>query len=76
MLYPRDDSELPRKLEHAHADIRRKLEAALNDDAAQQRLLTALNLVGRHRTGFSTQLRPQHGENPLAARLQAPHCGN
>lgn len=65
-----EDSELPRKLEQLHAEIR-ELEAALDDDAAQERMMTALNLVGRDLTGFATQLGLEHGENPL--RLDLKH---
>ena len=65
-----DDSELPRKLEQLRAEIR-ELEATLDDDAAQERLMTALNLVGRDLTGFAKQLGLEHGENPL--RLDLKH---
>lgn len=65
-----EDSELPRKLEQIRAEIR-ELEAALDDDAAQERLMTALNLVGRDLTGFATQLGLEHGEHPL--RLDLKH---
>jgi hypothetical protein len=64
------DSELPRKLEQLRAQIK-ELEAALDDDAAQERLMTALNLVGRDLTGFAKQLVLEHGENPL--RLDLKH---
>ena len=65
-----EDSELPRKLEQLRAEIR-ELEAALDDDVAQERLITALNLVGRDLTGFAKQLGLEHGENPL--RLDLKH---
>lgn len=65
-----EDSELPRKLEQLRAEIR-ELEAALDDDAAQERLMTALNLVGHDLTAFATQLGLEHGENPL--RLDLKH---
>lgn len=65
-----EDSELPRKLEQLRAEIR-ELEAALDDDAAQERLTTALNLVGRDLTKFATQLGLEHGENLL--RLDLKH---
>lgn len=65
-----EDSELPRKLEQLRAEIK-ELEAALDDDALQERLMTALNLVGRDLTGFATQLGLEHGENPL--RLDLKH---
>ena len=59
-----EDSEVPRKLEQLRAEIR-ELEVALDDDAAQERLTTALNLLGRELTNFATQLELEHGENPL-----------
>jgi hypothetical protein len=65
-----EDSELPRKLEQLRAEIK-ELEATLDDGAAQERLMTALNLVGRDLTGFATQLGLEHGENPL--RLDLKH---
>ena len=65
-----EDSELPRKLEQIRAEIR-ELEAALDDDAVQERLMTALNLVGRDLTSFATQLGLEHGENLL--RLDLKH---
>ena len=64
-----EDSELPRKLEQLRAEIR-ELDAVLDDDAAQERLLTALSLVGRDLTDFATQLRLEHGENPLRLDLR------
>ena len=63
------DSELPRRLEHLRAEIR-ELEAVLDDDAAQERLMTALNLVGRDMTAFVRQLGLEHGENPLRLDLK------
>lgn len=64
------DSDLLRKLEQLRAEIR-ELETALDDDAAQERLVTALNLVGRDLTGYAAQLELEHGENPL--RLDLKH---
>ena len=64
------ESELPRRIEHVRAEIR-ELEAVLDDDAAQERLMTALNLLGRDLTDFATQLGLEHGENPL--RLDLKH---
>jgi hypothetical protein len=65
-----EDSELPRNLEQLRAEIK-ELEAVLDNTAAQERLMTALNLVGRDLTGFATQLGLEHGENPL--RLDLKH---
>ena len=58
------DSELLRRLEQLRAEIK-ELEAALDDDGAQERLMTALSLVGRDLTQFASQLELEHGENPL-----------
>ena len=62
-------SELLRRLEHLRAEIG-ELEAVLDDDAAQERLMTALNLVGRDLTDFARQLGLEHGENPLRLDLK------
>ena len=63
------DSELLRRLEHLRAEIR-EFEAVLDDDAAQERLMTALNLVGRDLTDYARQLGLEHGENPLRLDLK------
>lgn len=64
------DSDLPRKLEQLRAEIR-ELGAALDNDAAQERLMTALNLMGRDLTEYAMQMRLEHGGNPL--RLDLKH---
>ena len=64
-----EDSELPRKLEQLRAAIK-ELEAVLDDDAAQERLTTALNLVGRDLTDFAARLGLEHGGNPLRLDLK------
>ena len=64
-----EDSELPRQLDHLRAEIR-ELEAALDDDAAQERLMTALNLLGRDLTSIAKRLGLEHGENPLRLDLK------
>jgi hypothetical protein len=64
------ESDLPMKLDQLRAEIQ-ELERALDDDAAQERLNTALNLLGRDLTGYATQLGLEHGENPL--RLDLKH---
>ena len=63
-------SDLPRKIELLRAEIE-ELQRAIDDDAAQERLLTALNLVGRDLTKFASVLNLEHGENPL--RLDLKH---
>jgi Protein of unknown function (DUF3732) len=63
-------SDLPRKIEQLRAEIG-ELEKAIDDDAAQERLLTALNLVGRDLTKLASELQLEHGENPL--RLDLKH---
>ena len=63
------DSELSRKLEQLRAEIK-ELEVTLDDDAAQERLMTALNLVGRDLTDFAANLGLEHGEHPLRLDLK------
>ena len=64
------DSDLPRKIDQLRAEIEELLRA-IDDDAAQERLLTALNLVGRDLTAFASELGLEHGTNPL--RLDVKH---
>lgn len=64
------NGDLPRKIELLRAEIE-ELRRAIDDDAAQERLLTALNLVGRDLTKFASVLNLEHGENPL--RLDLKH---
>lgn len=64
------DSDLPRKIGQLRAEIE-ELQRAIDDDAAQERMLTALNLVGRDLTTFATELGLEHGTNPL--RLDVKH---
>ena len=64
-----EDSEMPHRLEQLRAEIR-ELETALDDEAARERLMTALNLVGRDLTGFAKKLELEHGENPLRLDLK------
>ena len=65
-----EHSGLIRNLEQLRAEIA-ELETRLDDDAAQERLMTALSLVGRDLTGFATHLGLEHGDNPL--RLDLKH---
>lgn len=64
------NSDLPRKIEQLRAELA-ELQRAIDDDAAQERLLTALSLVGRDLTKFASALNLEHGENPL--RLDLKH---
>ncbi|WP_085793265.1 DUF3732 domain-containing protein [Roseivivax jejudonensis] len=64
------NSDLPRKIDQLRAEIH-ELQRAIDDDAAQERLLTALNIVGRDLTKFASTLNLEHGENPL--RLDLKH---
>jgi hypothetical protein len=64
------NNDLPRKIEQLRAEIT-ELQRTIDDDAAQERLLTALNLVGRDLTKFASALNLEHGENPL--RLDLKH---
>lgn len=63
------DSDLPRKIEQLRAEIE-ELQRAIDDEAAQERLFTALNLVGRDLTRFASALVLEHGENPLRLDLK------
>lgn len=62
-------SDLPRRIEMLRAEIQ-QLETRLDDDAAEARLATALNLVGRDLTSYATQLGLEHGNNPLRLDLK------
>ena len=64
-----EDSEMIQQLEQLRAESR-ELEAALDDEAVQERLMTALNLVGRDLTDFAKRLGLEHGENPLRLDLK------
>jgi len=64
------DSDLLRKIEQLRAAIE-ELQKTIDDDAAQERLLNALNLVGRDLTVFASGLGLEHGANPL--RLDIKH---
>lgn len=63
------DSDLPRRIAALRAEIE-QLEAALDDGAAEERLATALSLVGRDLTSYATQLGLEHGDNPLRLDLR------
>ena len=63
------ESDLPRNLEHLRAELS-ALEAALNEDVTQERLMAALNLLGRDLTSYATELGLEHGENPLRLDLR------
>lgn len=64
-----EESPLPRQIAQLRAEIE-ALEKALDDDAAEQRLATALNLVGRDLTSYATVLGLEHGDNPLRLDLR------
>jgi hypothetical protein len=64
------DSDLSRRLEQLRAEVK-ELQAVLDDDATQERLMTALSLIGRDLTDLATELGLEHGENPL--RLDLKH---
>ena len=63
------DSDLPRNLEHLRAELS-ALEATLDEDVTQERLMAALNLLGRDLTSYATGLGLEHGENPLRLDLR------
>ena len=64
-----EGSELSGRLERLRAEVK-ELEAVLDDDAAQEQLTTALNLLGRDLTDFAKRLVLEHGENPLRLDLK------
>lgn len=63
------ESDLPRRLDQLRAELG-ELEAALDDDTTHEKLMTALNLVGRDLTDFAKRLELEHGENPLRLDLR------
>lgn len=63
------ESDLPRRIGMLRAEVQ-QLETQLDDDAAEARLATALNLVGRDLTSYATQLSLEHGNNPLRLDLK------
>jgi hypothetical protein len=63
------DSRLPLALERLRAEIA-ELEQALDDDALQGRLDTALSLVNTDLTTYARQLGLEHGDNPLRLDLK------
>ena len=63
------ESALSRQIHQLRAEIG-ELEKALDDDAADQRLATALNIIGRDLTAFATELGLEHGNNPLRLDLK------
>ena len=58
------DSDLPRKIDQLRAEIE-ELQRTIDDDAAQERLLTALNLVGRD----SPPLHPNSASSTVRTRF-------
>ena len=63
------EGDLPRNLERLRAELS-ELEAALDEDVTQERLLATLNLLGRDLTSYATELGLEHGENPLRLDLR------
>jgi len=64
-----DGSQLLQAIERLRAEIA-ELELALDDDALQTRLDTALGLVSRDLTAYAARLGLEHGENPLRLDLK------
>ena len=64
-----EDSQLPLTVEQLRAEIE-ELEVVLDDNAADERQTTVLNLIGRELTGLATELKLEHGENPLRLDLK------
>ena len=63
------DSQLRQSIERLRAEIA-ELEKALDDDALQTRLDTALALVSRDLTAYAVRLELEHGDNPLRLDLK------
>lgn len=64
------ESDLPQKIARLRAELE-ELERTLDDTAAEERLATALSLVGRDLTTYVGRLGLEHGRNPL--RLDIKH---
>ena len=58
------ESDLPRTIRRLQIELE-ELERALDDKAAEERLATALNLMGRDLTTYAERLGLEHGDNPL-----------
>ncbi len=63
-------SDLGHNIDQLRAEMD-ELRRTIDNDAAQERLLTALNLVGRDLTAYASTLGLEHGANPL--RLDIKH---
>ena len=64
-----DESQLLRMIKQLRAEVG-ELEAALDDNAVQERLTTTLNLLARELTGIAKDLKLEHAENPLRLDLK------
>lgn len=64
------DSSLHQTIDRLKAEVA-ELEQALDDDAMETRLETALSLLSRDLTAYASSLGLEHGENPL--RLDRKH---
>jgi hypothetical protein len=62
-------SQLPSQIRALRAEME-ALQQALDANAAEERLTTALNLVGRDLTAFATDLGLEHGNHPLRLDLK------
>ena len=62
-------SQLPSQIRALRAEME-ALQKALDANAAEERLTTALSLVGRDLTTFATDLGLEHGDNPLRLDLK------
>ena len=59
-----DDDGLRLEIARVRAEVK-ELETALDNEAMEERLMTALGLVGRDLTDYARRLRLEHGENSL-----------
>lgn len=60
----RDDNGIKLAVARARAEVA-ELEKALDPEALNERIATALSLVGRDLTGYAQALQLEHGNNPL-----------
>lgn len=64
------DDGLADEIERVRAQVE-ELERELDQDLVEERVVTALNIVGRHMTEYANALQVEHGNNPI--RLDRKH---
>ena len=63
------DGDLPGKLAQLRAELQ-ELEGVLDEEGTEERLATALNILGRGFTEYASRLRLEHGNYPLRLDLK------